>query len=170
MNPDPEKELVASFLDTGSEGAFRQLYRMHTPKIYAVAMHWCGYEKANAEDIVQEVWIKAIRSLERFQWRSLLRTWLIGITINCCRDHAKKQQAAALPLNGMAHDPFTVSENRIDLQAALRKLPDGYREILILHDFEGFTHEEIGQLLGISAGTSKSQLFHARKAIKKVLV
>ncbi|HSU27909.1 MAG TPA: RNA polymerase sigma factor, partial [Chitinophagaceae bacterium] len=94
-----------------------------------------------------------------------------GIVINCCREYNRKKTYSNTTIEdienllGITQNP----EMKVDIQKALIELPEGYREVLVLHDIEGYKHEEISTLLGISEGTSKSQLFHARKAIKKLL-
>ena len=118
---------------------------------------------------MQETWIRAVSALAGFSWQSSLRTWLLGIAVNCCRellrsasrDLASAETPAASPLS-----PPSQAPEKIDLERAIRELPDGYREVFILHDVEGLTHQEIGGRLGIDAGTSKSQLSRARHALR----
>jgi RNA polymerase sigma-70 factor (ECF subfamily) len=104
-----------------------------------------------------------------------LSTWLGGIAINCARElwregggrnEALDEEQDQLPLaRGSPAGP----EDRIDLERAIERLPQGYRQVFVLHDVEGYTHEEIGGLLGIEAGTSKSQLSHARRRLRSAL-
>ncbi len=171
MIDNQEKLLVQAFLQTRSEKLFRELYRKQTPALYRLALQLTSGDILAGEDIIQEMWIRAIRGLAGFRWQSSLKTWLSGIVINCCREHNRKMELSNTTVEdlenllGITQKP----EIRIDIQQALVALPEGYREVLVLHDIEGYKHEEIGVLLGISEGTSKSQLFHARKAIKKLL-
>jgi RNA polymerase sigma-70 factor (ECF subfamily) len=105
-----------------------------------------------------------------------LSTWLGGIAINCARelwregrgrDEAHDEERDEVPVaRGSPAGP----EDRIDLERAIERLPQGYRQVFVLHDVEGYTHEEIGGLLGIEAGTSKSQLSHARRRLRSALV
>jgi RNA polymerase sigma-70 factor (ECF subfamily) len=169
MSHFEDKLLVKGFLLSRSELLFRQLYRKHTISIYRLALQLTDKDVTATEDIVQEAWIRAIEKLSSFKWNSSFKTWLSGIVINCCREYLRKKKSHLfLEETGelSIHPP---SADKIDLQNALAMLPLGYREIFLLHDMEGYKHEEIGQMLGISEGTSKSQLFHARKAIKKLL-
>lgn len=170
MNHLEDKLLVKGFLFSRSELLFRQLYRKHTLAVYRLALQLTNKDIQGTEDIIQEAWIRAVERLHQFRWESSFKTWLSGIAINCCREYLRKKKSSILPYDDMEKElTVTHSHDKIDLQNALAMLPIGYREVLLLHDMEGYKHEEIGQLLGISEGTSKSQLFHARKAIRKLL-
>ncbi|HLG38225.1 MAG TPA: RNA polymerase sigma factor [Chitinophagaceae bacterium] len=171
MKVEDDKLLVRKFLQTRNENFFRQLYRQHTQHLYRLAIHLTYGDRPGSEDVIQEMWTRAIYHLAEFRWQSSFKTWLSGILINCCREHNRKQTISHTSINDLenllanSHN----TENKMDLQRALTLLPNGYREVLILHDMEGYKHEEIGILLGINEGTSKSQLFYARRAIKKLL-
>lgn len=165
-----DKLLVKGFLLSRSEILFRQLYRKHTISVYRLALQLTNRDIQGTEDIIQEAWIRAVEKLPDFKWNSSFKTWLSGIVINCCREYLRKNKSDNIFFDDMEWEPsYKPTNNKIDLRNALAMLPLGYREVLLLHDMEGYKHEEIGQLLGISEGTSKSQLFHARRAIKKLL-
>jgi RNA polymerase sigma-70 factor (ECF subfamily) len=166
-----ERSLVASFLSRRKEDDFRKLYRMHTECLFRLAVRLNDGNRDIAEDIVQEAWMRAVQGLPQFRWQSALRTWLCSIVINCCRDHYRKNKTVKDAPEDIEHllqhtDP---APYRGDLQKALNVLPVGYREVLVLHDLEGYKHEEIGELLGINEGTSRSQLHHARRAMRKLM-
>lgn len=167
-----DRALADALLRDGDERAFRELYRRHTPRLYQLVLRMVGGLEAEAEDIVQESWLRAAENLEGFRWEARFSTWLTGIGINLCRERVRRsaRRRTLLIENG---EPWpraaTQNEERIDLERAIELLPDGYREVLILHDVEGFTHGEIGERLGIAEGTSKSQLFFARKAMRRML-
>ncbi len=167
----PDRVLAAQVL-AGDEGAFRQLYRRHTPRLHQLALRLLGGVEADAEDVVQETWIKAVEKLETFRWESALGTWLHAIAVNVSREAARRRgrrQETELPEQ---EPPAPAPLERVevmDLERAIAELPEGYRAVLVLHDVEGFTHEEIGARLGIAAGTAKSQLFWARRAIRAQL-
>jgi len=167
---DEERALVDRFLADRDERAFREIYRQHGPALYAFARHLLERD-AVVEDIVQEAWFRALRRLPSFDGRSSLRTWLIGFVVNCCREswhdarrHGTEQggdnprEDAALPADKHAE--------RLDLERALARLAPRYRTVLLLHDLQGMTHEEIGELLEIAPGTSKSQLARARHVLR----
>ena len=166
-----DKLLVKTFLLTRSEFVFRQLYRKHTLTLYRFVLSITERNIQDTEEIVQETWMRAINALPRFKWESGFRTWLMGIAVNCCREYKRKKQT--MPERSIdsfkTGDAVIGVENKIDLHKAISVLPGGYREILLLHDLEGYKHHEISIILGISEGTSKSQLFHARKALKEIL-
>lgn len=165
-----DKLLVKGFLLTRSEILFRQLYRKHTIAVYRLALQLTNKDIQGTEDVIQEAWIRAVENLPGFKWHSSFKTWLSGIVINCCREYIRRKKSATVSFHDIEEEIFSIpSHSKFDLHNALALLPLGYREVLLLHDMEGFKHEEIAQLLGIAPGTSKSQLFHARRAIRKLL-
>jgi RNA polymerase sigma-70 factor (ECF subfamily) len=157
--------------------AFDALYRRHTPVLYSTAVRITGNPDW-AADLVHDAWLRGVESLGRFSNRSSFRTWLTGILINCHREGSRERRRettesdlliddafdapSTLPLDGARFDP-------IDLEAAVAALPPGFREVFVLHDIEGFTHDEIAELLGLVAGTSKSQLSRARQRVRQLL-
>ena len=169
-----DRALVAAFLRDAEEEAFRRLYAAHTPRLYLWLLRLSGGREAEAQDLLQETWIRAASSLARFRWESALCTWLHGIAINAWREAARARRRADLPLEEEAQEraaPPSAGDGvgRVDLERAVRRLPEGCREVLLLHDIEGYTHEEIAGVLGISAGTSKSQLSRARGLLRSRL-
>lgn len=170
---DEDRDLVASFLGTRSEAAFRRIYRRHAPAVYGLLLRLTAGDAARAEDCLQDAWLRAIAGLERFAWRSSLRTWLRGIAINCWREGLRDLKRA--PLRLVEEDEPTPAPPAVSLldiialERAVADLPDGYRAVLVLHDVEGLTHEEIADALGIVPGTSKSQLARARAAVRRSL-
>ncbi len=165
---ESDRELAGRFVSRGEEEAFRLLYRRHTPRVYAVALRLLAGRSADAEDVVQETWQRAATKLAVFEWRSSLSTWLIAIAINCARERLRARPIATDPPERMADVPSrSVSPVvGLDLERAMAELPDRRRQVLVLHDLEGWTHVEIGRHLDIPAGTSKSDLFLARRAIR----
>lgn len=169
---DPEdRELVGKFLRRREEKAFRTLYRRHAPVLHHLILRLVGGHEADADDVMQTTWIRAIEKLTDFRWESSLRCWLTGIALNCSRETLRKRRRSeSSELGDIADQPAQAkiiqSVTRIALEKAIAGLPEGYREVLILHDIEGYTHVEIGDLLGIESGTSKSQLARARRAVR----
>jgi RNA polymerase sigma-70 factor (ECF subfamily) len=168
----PDRALAEQVL-AGDEGAFRQLYRRHTPRLLQLALRLLGGAEADAEDVVQDTWIKAVEKLDTFRWESAFGTWLHAIALNVSREALRKRgrrQETAFPeqMEPSAPAPFERVEV-MDLERAIAQLPDGYRTVLVLHDVEGFTHEEIAEQMGVAAGTTKSQLFWARRAVRAQL-
>jgi RNA polymerase sigma-70 factor, ECF subfamily len=159
-----ERQLLAA-VRAGDEAAFLTLYRQHTSRLYATVVRLLG-RGADAEDAVQETWLRALRGLAGYRGESAFSTWLIGIGIRCALENLRKRPSAdgqMIVEASVESAPHTT----IDLERAVASLPDGYRTALVLHDIEGFTHEEISALLGVEPGTSKSQLFHARRALRQ---
>jgi RNA polymerase sigma-70 factor (ECF subfamily) len=171
FNNEADRVLVDRFKRTKDEATFREIYGRHTPALYLLALRLFAGSEADAQDAVQETWIRACRSLPTFAWRSSLRTWLTGILINRVREMNRgpqRKHEVDQPDQLIAAIKNGPSDQR-DLERAIAHLPDGYRHVFLLHDVEGYTHEEISAQLDISAGTSKSQLFHARKALRTML-
>ncbi|UII32036.1 RNA polymerase sigma factor [Fulvivirga ulvae] len=168
-----EKELADQFLKNRSEEAFRELYRQKTPGLFRLALHLCRQDQYLAEEAIQEMWIIGVKKLKDFQWRSSLQTWLTGILINVVRAYQKRH----MKQQGDLEESLKAKESVVlptiftsyDLREAIGRLPDGYQQVIILHDIEGYTHKEIGQMLDVNEGTSKSQLFYARKAVRTYL-
>ena len=166
-----DRELAARVSEDGDEMAFRALYRRHTPGLMAFVLRVLAGSEADAEDVVQDTWIRAVAALKRFRWEATLRTWLTGIALNRSRELLRKQgrwvleDGKAITVPVPERDPT----DRLDLEEALRALPAGYRTVLVLHDLEGFSHPEISERLEIAVGTSRSQLFHARRAMRRLL-
>lgn len=178
MTPSREADAVRQFREHRSEDAFRLLYRAHTPYLWAFALRLCAGRSSEAEEALQEAWIRAAERLGRFGGESVLRTWLAGIVFNCCREQHRRRAGTAAAAAG---EPSTwrspesafaderLDLERLDLERAVAALPEGQREILLLHHFQGFTHEEIARLTGIPSGTSKSRLFEARRTLRRRL-
>jgi RNA polymerase sigma-70 factor (ECF subfamily) len=165
-----DRELAAALLDRGDEAAFRELYQRHTPRLFQFVLRVVGGAEHDAEDVVQETWIRATEKLREFRWEAAFGTWLTGIGLNVARSLLRR--SGRWGSADEAPEPWCPPAQhgeRIDLERALALLPAGYRVVLLLHDVEGYTHEEIGQRLGVVPGTSKSQLSHARRALRQLL-
>jgi RNA polymerase sigma-70 factor (ECF subfamily) len=167
-----DRSLAEAVAGTGDERAFRELYRRHTPALHQLVLRMLGGVAPDAEDVVQEAWVRAVRQLAKFRWESSLRTWLTAIGLNLARETLRKRARTRTEeideRLGLSARPVRDAE-RIDLERAIARLPNGYRAVLVLHDVEGFTHEEISRQLQIAVGTSKSQLFDARRAVRSLL-
>jgi RNA polymerase sigma-70 factor (ECF subfamily) len=165
-----DQALVAQYLARRDEAAFLAIYRRHTAALLGLATRLCGGERRDAEDIVQEAWVRAAGGLTSFRWQSSLRTWLSGIVVNGWKELLRSRYREAwLGEENEAALPVAAPEEGLDLERAVALLPHGFRTVLLLHDVEGFTHEEIAGLLEIDPGTSKSQLARARQAMRRRL-
>jgi RNA polymerase sigma-70 factor (ECF subfamily) len=165
-----ERALAERFWRHRDESAFRALYHRHTPLLYRVAYRMSS-NADRAADIVQDTWLRAAQGLHSFRWHSSLSTWLVGIVINRSREEIRRASSGVHTSDKLTEPPAHNSDPllRVDLEGAVAQLPEGYREILLLHDVEGYTHEEIAQALEIEASTSRSQLARARAAIRSKL-
>lgn len=169
---DPsDRDLSDRVVRHGDEVAFRTLYRRHTPALYPFVLRLVGGTEEQAEDVIQDTWMRAVRALGRFRWESSFRTWLMGIGLNRARE-LHRRPTRVVPsgerLPDVAVAPPSTAE-RLDLERAIACLPEGYRTVLLLHDVEGFTHPEISERLDIAIGTSRSQLHHARRTLRQLL-
>ncbi|HEX2189878.1 MAG TPA: sigma-70 family RNA polymerase sigma factor [Longimicrobiaceae bacterium] len=157
----------------GDGGAVRALYERHARRVFAVVRRLAG-EDALAEDWAQEAWVRAIRALPTFRGDSQFSTWLHRIAVNSAL-HGRRSRVRRAGRETPIDDRFAVrptGENallRMKLEAAMARLPEGMRRVLVLHDVEGYTHEEIGEMLGVNPGTCKSQLFKARAKMRRML-
>jgi RNA polymerase sigma-70 factor (ECF subfamily) len=170
---------LAERCQQGDAEAFEELYRQHSTRLYSLALRMTGSAEA-AEDLLQEVFLQAHRKLRTFRGESSLGTWLYRLAMNLCLDHLRGRQArmgkvtdsldddgAAEPVSPAPAAPLAV--NRIDLERAIGRLPEGCRAVFLLHDVEGFDHREVAKILGISEGTSKSQVHKARVKLRAML-
>jgi len=166
---EPDRRLAERVL-AGDEAAFRRLYGRHTPRLLQLALRLLAGDEAEAEDVVQDTWIKAVERLDGFRWEAELGTWLHAIAMNVTREALRRRgtrREVEWPEGeepAAAAAPETIEP--VDLEAAIAALPAGYRTVFVLHDVEGHTHEAIAEELGVTPGTTKSQLFRARRAVR----
>jgi len=163
----------------GDPDAFEQLYRAHAGRLYTLIVRMVTSAET-AEDLLQEVFLNAYRKVSSFRGDSSLGTWLYRMAVNHCLDYLRGRQGKmarttdSIDEEGMAEPvaaaPLVASSiSRLDLERAIGQLPDGCRTAFVLHDVEGFEHHEIAKLLGISEGTSKSQVHKARLKLRGML-
>jgi RNA polymerase sigma-70 factor (ECF subfamily) len=163
----------------GDMRAFEEIYRLHQRNVYNLCLRMTQ-NVAEAEDVTQEVFVLLFRKAGGFRGESQFATWLYRLTVNQVlmrfrknrsrREDALEDGAAQAVEVGVEGRPKTTTLiDRIALDRALAQLPPGYRAAFILHDVEGYEHEEVAQLLGCAVGTSKSQLHKARVKLRKIL-
>jgi RNA polymerase sigma-70 factor (ECF subfamily) len=144
------------------------MFEKHSRKVYAMALRLTG-SAADAEDVVQETFLRAFRHLSTFRGDSRFSTWLCRIAINQSRN-AYKQRARSAPEKDVPVEPGQKDALvRARLEKALGVLPAGYREVLVMHDVMGMGHKEIAEVLETAEGTSKSQLHKARARMRELL-
>ncbi|HLA13850.1 MAG TPA: sigma-70 family RNA polymerase sigma factor [Gemmatimonadaceae bacterium] len=170
-NPD-ERELVGFALE-GDPRGFAGLVRMHQRRAYTVARS-IVLSHEDAEDAVQEGFLRAYQALDRFDPGQPFGAWLSRIVANAALDLARRKKVRSAEelsdaLASPFRDPAEDAELRARLKNALAKLPERSRAVIVLHDVEGFTHAEIGEMLGIPGGTARSDLHHARQRLRGLL-
>ena len=161
--------LVERFLRGRGEDVFRALYHAHTPALYALALRLTGGDQGEAEDLVQESWVRALTALRSFRAESALRSWLCGVLVNVRRGRIRADWRIVDAPDVEPIVEKTGADDAIDLERAIGTLPEGARDVYVLHDVHGYTHREIADLLGIVEGTSKSQLNRARSLLRSAL-
>jgi len=156
----------------GDLDAFEQVYKRFGNKVFGLCLRMVK-NRETAEDLVQEVFVLLLRKINTFRGDAKFGTWLYRIATNTCLSHLRKQntrrestdtyetavQLQQAPEEDLAH--------RQALKSAIAELPEGYRASVVLHDIQGYTHNEIGEMLGITSGASKSQLFKARRKLRE---
>ena len=159
---------------SGDRGAFERLYREHLERVFSLAVRMLG-DLMLAEEVTQDVFVRVWQKLPGFRGESAFSTWLHRVAVNVIL--TRRKTAAGLVDRTTADDraidlaptrPVSVGD-RLDLESAIASLPRGARQVFVLHDVEGFTHEEIGEQLGITSGGSKAQLHRARMLLRTVL-
>ena len=163
----------------GDREAFEQLYHRHFRRVYALTLRMTT-NPSTAEDLTQEVFIHLFNKIGSFRGDSAFTTWLHRMTVNHVLMYFRKSSTRSELLTHEGETPIQIvrgTENagkmpvvdRIALEKAISELPPGYRSVFVLHDVEGYEHEEIGRMLGTSTGTSKSQLHKARLKLRDLL-
>jgi RNA polymerase sigma-70 factor (ECF subfamily) len=154
----------------GDTRAFERLYRRHAPRVNSLA-HWL-LSRDDVDDVLQDVFIRVWEKLDTFRGQAAFGTWLHRLATNVILRHRERYRRDERRGSGSAFEAADTPASpatpglRIDIEAAVDRLPDRARQVFVLHDMEGYKHEEIAQLLTISVGTSRSQLHHARMALR----
>ncbi|HSK09433.1 MAG TPA: RNA polymerase sigma factor [Vicinamibacterales bacterium] len=173
-----DRELVARCL-AGDRDAFEGLYRQHAGRLYNLAWRMSG-GASDADDLLQEIFMQAYRKLDSFKGDASLGTWLYRLGVNLCLDRLRSRQGRMdLVTDSMDEEsapevaapgrPAESNATRMDLERAIALLPPSYRSAFVLHDVEGYQHDEIARMLDISEGSSKSLLHKARRRLRTLL-
>jgi RNA polymerase sigma-70 factor (ECF subfamily) len=157
----------------GDQQAFERLYRLHVSRIRGLARRMAGFEAA--DELTQDAFVRAWEKLGTFRGESLFATWLYRLAVNViiesrrslARRAARQEDDEEAVRNASVRAADGVFA--VDFSAAVTRLPDGARQVFVLHDVEGYKHHEIGRLMGITTGTSKGQLSRARTILRKYL-
>ena len=174
LDTTPPADVVdATLAATGDAQAFERLYHKHVARIYNLVRRMMGSE--DADDVTQDIFVRAWEKLETFRGESAFGTWLHRLAVNVVLARRKRREIQQRRfyerdevLEAISSRPPNV-ESAMDFEKALERLPNGAREVFVLHDVNGYKHREIAELLGITAGTSKAQLHRARMALREHL-
>lgn len=157
----------------GDRGAFERVYRAHADRVYSLCVRMLG-DRVLADEVTQDVFVRVWQKLPGFRGEAAFTTWLHRVAVNVILSRRKSsgvqqgRQADEDALDAAPSRPVAVGD-RLDLEQAIAGLPNGARRVFVLHDVEGFTHEEIGVQLGITPGGSKAQLHRARMLLRAAL-
>lgn len=158
---------------SGDGRAFERLYRRHVARVHSVIRRMIGTDGADrADDVTQDVFVRAWHKLATFRGEAAFGTWLYRLAVNVILAHRSSLGAErirrAAPVDALERtaSPERDAELSLDFESAISRLPEGARQVFVLHDVAGYKHEEIAAMLGIVPGTSKSQLHHARMALR----
>jgi RNA polymerase sigma-70 factor (ECF subfamily) len=167
-NVVPLDEPLVRRAQQGDRVAFEALYRRHAARIHALALRMSG-SQARAEELTQEVFVRAWRRLPSFRHDSQFGTWLRRLATHGIIDELRKHQRRDKGREVRTEAPRTTPHARVDLDRAICTLPDKARQVFVLHDVEGFKHTEIAQMMGITPGTARGQLHRARALLREAL-
>ncbi|QQS35829.1 MAG: RNA polymerase sigma factor [Ignavibacteriales bacterium] len=172
---DSPESAVVKEAQSGSHSAFEFLYKQNVGKIFAVCLRLIA-DRTRAEELTQDVFVRAWENLNSFRGESLFSTWLYRLAVNVVLVDMRTVKRRSLRFSGLSSLlKFTKKTEHnhgdsIDLEKAVSTLPEKARVVFVLHDVEGYKHEEISEMLGIAEGTTKAQLHRARKLLREVLV
>jgi RNA polymerase sigma-70 factor (ECF subfamily) len=177
-------ESVVRMAQQGDVAAFERIYRLHSRKVYTLCLRMVS-DRSEAEDLTQDVFLQLFRKINTFRGESAFSTWLHRMSVNIVLLRFRKKTLADKSLetitnpeegSGVEGREFGGPDlrlkgavDRITLETAINELPPGYKAMFILHDVQGYNHEEIAEIFGCSAGNSKSQLHKARTRLRELL-
>jgi RNA polymerase sigma-70 factor (ECF subfamily) len=158
----------------GDVGAFESIYRANASSVYALCRRMTSDDR-QARELTQDVFVRVWERLTQFRGQSALATWIHRVAVNVVLEHMRSRKrsdarsgADALGVaDGRRVDAQILA--RLDVDAAVARLPDGARAVFVLHDVEGYSHDEIAQMTGMAAGTARAQLWRARRALMRLL-
>jgi RNA polymerase sigma-70 factor (ECF subfamily) len=168
----------------GDAAAFERLYQLHSRRVYSLCLRMVS-NPAAAEDLAQEAFLQLFRKIQTFRGESAFSTWLHRLTVNVVLMRLRRKNVIETSLDELAEQDegsgspprevgtpdlkLTGSVDRVNLDRAVAQLPPGYRAVFLLHDVEGYEHNEIADMMGCSIGNSKSQLHKARTRLRELL-
>lgn len=167
---DTEWKLVEQCL-RGDHSAFELIYKMLSPKMYAVSLRYTHHDQ-DAQDVLQEAFIRIYKNLGQFKFNGSFEGWCRRIVSNTAIEALRKKgrikESSTEVLPELPIDPKSFEKLKYeDLMKLVRELPDGYRSVFNMYVIDGYSHKEIGEMLGVTESTSKTQLYKARLALQK---
>lgn len=182
-DPAPLKEAIR-LAQQGDARAFESIYQLHSRRVYALCLRMIG-DPVEAEDLTQEAFLQLFRKIHTFRGESAFSSWLHRLTANIVLMRFRKKRPVSVSLEEITRPDdeqkrptfeigapdlrLTGLFDRANLNTALEQLPEGYKSMFLLHDVQGYEHNEIADMLGCSVGNSKSQLHKARKRLRELL-
>lgn len=174
LEESSDEELLTAFVGSGDRDALEVLLRRHEARVYGLAYRMLG-DRNDALDATQEVFILTFRKAKSFRKEAAFTTWLYRLTVNACRDLGRKKARAPVPVDEVHSDSPNGGDrtqsvqDRLDVEAALRNIPEDQREALVLREIGGLSYEEIASSLGVPMGTVKSRIARGRLALADAL-
>ncbi|NIA12739.1 MAG: sigma-70 family RNA polymerase sigma factor [Nitrospiraceae bacterium] len=173
--PDQEAASAVARAQSGDVAAFERLYRNHVGHVYALCLRMTA-DPLLAEELTQDAFVRAWQKLDSFRGDSAFGTWLHRLTVNVVlgeRRARSRRTARVTTVDSLtllaSPAPGANPGTRVDLDAAIAQLPEGARTVFVLHDIKGYRHDEVAEMTGVAAGTSKAQLHRARKLLREIL-
>jgi RNA polymerase sigma-70 factor (ECF subfamily) len=179
----PEADAIR-LAQEGNARAFERIYQLHSRRVYSLCLRMMG-NTAEAEDLAQEAFLQLFRKIHTFRGESAFSTWLHRLTVNVVLMRLRRKTAVEASLEQMTEPDeetggppreigaedlgLAGSVDRVNLERAVAQLPPGYKQVFVLHDIQGYEHNEIAELMGCSIGNSKSQLHKARTRLRELL-
>jgi RNA polymerase sigma-70 factor (ECF subfamily) len=168
----PPADLTVARARSGDLGAFEELYRRHASRIYALCLRMTA-DPARAEDHTQETFVRAWQKLDTFRGETGFAAWVSRVAVNVVRSAWRgsgRRERREQPMEVIEAPAMSTADDvALDLERAIAGLPAGAREVFVLHDVEGYRHDEVAGLLDVTVGTSKSQLHRARRLLREAL-
>jgi len=170
---DPSADWVR-LAQAGDARAFERVYRLTIGPIHALVLRLVGWDQARADDLTQEVYVRAWQRLASFRFEAKFSTWLHRLALNYVLSALRGAAIPSVELNEQIADDLALDQvrrecDRIDLEKLIARLPPRARTVLVLHEIEGLSHEEIAAASGMAVGSSKAQLHRARALLKRMV-
>ena len=174
----PDDSADVRLAASGDRRAFERLYRLHVNRVFSICTRMCG-SRVKGEELTQDVWVRVWEKLPQFRGDAQFSTWVHRVAVNIAltdrKNEARSRKRMVEDESDEGETPLQKASvtpgwgDRMDITAALETLPAGARQIFVLHDIEGYKHEEIADMCGITAGGSKAQLHRARMLLREAL-